>query len=51
LTQAKPEVIVWPPAFQDMEEIFDYIQADNPEAARALLREFREKIAGPGGSP
>ena len=45
MTESKPEVIIWPPAFRDMEEIFDYIQADNPDAARDLLREFHEKIA------
>jgi addiction module RelE/StbE family toxin len=51
LTKAKPEVVVWPPALQDMEEIFGYIQADNPEAARALLREFHEKIAALADHP
>ena len=45
MTQAKPELIIWPPAFRDMEEILDYIKADNPEAARALLLEIKNNIA------
>ncbi len=44
MSEAKPEVIIWPQALSDMEDIFDYIRADNPEAARDLLRHFHEKI-------
>jgi addiction module RelE/StbE family toxin len=51
MSKTKPEVIIWPPALRDMEDIFSYIQADNPIAADALLREFHEKIAALADHP
>lgn len=51
MSKTKPEVIIWPPAFSDLDEIFEYIRTDNPEAAEKLLREFHEKIAALGAHP
>lgn len=45
MTKSKPSVIILPLARNDMEDIFEYIKADNPDAARDLLRECHEKIA------
>jgi antitoxin ParD1/3/4 len=38
--------ILAPEALQDLQDIWDFIAVDNPEAASALQEEFFEAIAG-----
>ncbi|MDR1164622.1 MAG: type II toxin-antitoxin system RelE/ParE family toxin [Deltaproteobacteria bacterium] len=40
-----PVVLIWPEAFQDLDDISDYVYADNPEAAEELLEDLHKKIA------
>lgn len=40
-----PEVLIWPQAFQDLDDIYGYIYQDNPAAAEELLEGLHKKIA------
>lgn len=44
-------VLFTPRAEQDLEEIGDYIAADNPERARSFVQEIRERCAKIGAAP
>ncbi len=42
---AKYEVVLLPVAFSDLDEIFDYILAENPQAANGILQNIMQSLS------
>lgn len=42
---AKYDIVLLPVAYSDLDEIFDYVLAENPKAARRVLRDIMQKLS------
>ncbi|MBI2957763.1 MAG: type II toxin-antitoxin system RelE/ParE family toxin, partial [Chloroflexi bacterium] len=48
---AEHEVVLLPAAFSDLDEIFDYITAENPQAAAGILEDIARSLERLGTHP